>query len=338
MIQTLETPHPSSDGNNRSKARQPNSDEDEAIMICPLCGNHDLQRLFEAVDTLHGFPGTRGIVKCRGCGLMSTSPRPGPEKIIDFYPDDYQPFSAPHARPAASWKRAVKPVVGRLFDTKEHVLPRRVSGGTALEVGCGSGRFLMQLAEMGWKAQAIDPSAATITELRQRTDLPLEIGTIQSATFESESFDLIAALMVLEHLHDPVGDARKLCGWLRHGGWLTGSVLNCASWEFRFFGADWYALQVPTHLSHFTPTTLRILLEKAGFGNVKIFQQRNVSNLMVHLGRVLARHHLPFSSTLLDFPERGPRVLRYAVRPAASILAWLRQGGRISFLAQKVGP
>jgi hypothetical protein len=28
-------------------------------------------------------------------------------------------------------------------------------------------------------------------------------------------------------------------------------------------------------------------------------------------------------------------MLRYAVRPTASLLAWLRQAGRISFLARK---
>ncbi len=335
MSKITETPRHPTGTDSRSVAWRPDDGGCEVVCRCPLCGADNPRLLFEAVDTLHGFPGTWGIVKCSACGLMVTSPRPNREAIADYYPDDYQPFTAPHAPREAGWKRALKPFVVRLLDPKEHILPPRIPGGTALEVGCGSGRFLIQLAEMGWQVQGIDPSVNAIDALRRRTALPLQVGTIESTEFDSGSFDLIAALMVLEHLHDPLEDARKLHDWLRPGGHLMGSVPNCASWEFRSFGPDWYALQVPTHLFHFTPATLISVLTRAGFSNVRIFQQRNVNNLMIHAGRFFARYRLPFASAFLAFPERGPRVLRYAVRPAASLLAWLRQAGRISFLARK---
>lgn len=330
-----EPPHCFTGTNNRSPAWRSDEGGCEVVCRCPLCGTDNPRLLFEAVDTLHEFPGTWGIVKCSTCGLMITSPRPNREAIADFYPDDYQPFTAPHAPREASWKRVLKPLVARILDPKEHLLPPRIPGGTALEVGCGSGRFLIQLVEMGWHVKAIDPSVTAIDGLRKRTDLPLQVGTIESTRFDSGSFDLIATLMVLEHLHDPLEDARKLHDWLRPGGYLMGSVPNCASWEFRFFGPDWYALQVPTHLFHFTPAKLRHLLEEAGFSKVRICQQRNVNNLMVHLGRFLEERRLPGAKTCLEFPERGSTVLRYAVRPAASLLAWLRQAGRISFTAKK---
>lgn len=334
MTEFTEIPRQFTGLDRRSAAWQPDGGEYEVVCSCPLCGSDDLRLLFEASDTLHGFPGTWGIVKCRVCGLMVTSPRPNRAAIADYYPDDYQPFTAPHAPRKTGWKQALKPIVARLLDPKEHILPPHIPGGTALEVGCGSGRSLIQLAEMGWQVQAIDPSVNTIEALRKRTALPLQVGTIESTTFDSGSFDLIAALMVLEHLHDPLEDVRKLNDWLRPGGHLVGSVPNCASWEFRHFEADWYALQVPTHLFHFTPATLRHLLEDAGFSKVRIFQQRNVNNLMVHLGRYLEGRRLPGAKTCLEFPERGSTALRYAVRPVASMLAWLRQAGRISFLAR----
>ena len=335
MSKTTERPHQTAGTDSRSVAWRPNDGGCEVMCRCPLCGADNPRLLFEAVDTLHGFPGTWGIVKCSVCGLMVTSPRPNRETIADYYPDDYQPFTAPHAPRADGWKRVLKPLVARLLDSKEHILPPHIRGGAALEVGCGSGRFLIQLVEMGWQVQAIDPSVNTVDALRKCTGLPVSVGTIDSTRFDSGSFDLIAALMVLEHLHDPLEDARKLYDWLRPGGHIVGSVPNCASWEFRFFGPDWYALQVPTHLFHFTPARLRHLLEDAGFSKVRIFQQRNVNNLMVHLGRFLDGRRLPGAKTCLEFPERGSTVLRYAVRPAASLLAWLRQAGRISFLARK---
>jgi 2-polyprenyl-3-methyl-5-hydroxy-6-metoxy-1,4-benzoquinol methylase len=335
MSKIAEPPHCSTGTNNRSPAWQSDGGGCEVVCRCPLCGADKPRLLFEAVDTLHGFPGTWGIFKCGACGLMVTSPRPNREAIADYYPDDYQPFTAPHAPRTVGWTRALKPLVARLLDSKEHILPPHIRGGTALEVGCGSGRFLIQLAEMGWQVRAIDPSVRTIDALRKCTGLPIQVGTIESTRFDSSSFDLIAALMVLEHLHDPLEDACKLHDWLRPGGYLMGSVPNCASWEFRYFNAEWYALQAPTHLFHFTPVTLRRLLENAGFSKVQIFQQRNVNNLMVHLGRFLEGRRLPGAKTCLEYPERGSTALRYTVRPAASMLAWLHQAGRMSFLARK---
>ena len=42
-------------------------------------------------------------------------------------------------------------------------------------------------------------------------------------------------------------------------------VKNFAGWPRRWFGPDWYGLDLPRHLTHFTPSTLRQMLEKTGF-------------------------------------------------------------------------
>ncbi len=233
------------------------SDGVEEVTMCPLCQSHQLDLLLTAPDTLHSMPGEWGVHSCRDCGLMLTSPRPNPTAMQGYYPKDYQPFGAPHAptgdRPAMA---ALKRLARRLLDSKEHVLPRGLAPGRALEVGCGSGRYLAQLSASGWQAEGLEPSAETADRLRESTGLPVITGSISETSFDPESFDMVAAVMVLEHLHNPLEDLRRLQSWLRPGGFLTGSVPNCASWEFRFFGADWFALQVPTHLTHFTPTTL----------------------------------------------------------------------------------
>ncbi len=329
MIPTDHTDQRRAGGGSPRNVQEPDV---EVVTRCPLCGCAALNFLFAALDTLHGLPGEWGIRRCDDCGLMLTSPRPDRTAIAQFYPADYQPFSAPHAQADNPTRmNAFK----RLFDPKEHVLPQRIRPGRALEVGCGSGRYLARLAADGWDVQGLEPSGETVKNILSKIDVPISVGTIESATLEEASFDLIVAVMVLEHLHSPVEDVKKLFSWLRPGSYLTGSVPNCGSWEFKFFGSDWYALQVPTHLFHYTPATLTAVLKHSGFTRVKIVQQRNVNNLMVHLGRFLDRRQLPGASTCLRFPEQGSVALRSAVRPAASMLAWLGQAGRISFTAQK---
>jgi SAM-dependent methyltransferase len=76
----------------------------------------------------------------------------------------------------------------------------------------------------------------------------------------------------LEHAHDPLvvlTDARRLLG---PGGRLTVTVPNFDSMSFRWFGAGWVGLDLPRHLTHFTPATLRRMLEQAGFGVIGLRQ------------------------------------------------------------------
>src|SRR3546814_3023143 len=70
-------------------------------------------------------------------------------------------------------------------------------------------------------------------------------------------FDLIVGWMVLEHLHQPLDVLQKLRSWVRPDGWLVLSVPDAGGLEFRLFGDRWYALQLPTHLHHFSPETDR---------------------------------------------------------------------------------
>ena len=70
---------------------------------------------------------------------------------------------------------------------------------------------------------------------------------------------------VLEHLIDPgmaLAYAREL---LLPGGSLILQVPNAASYQARLFGARWYGLDVPRHLINFTPKSLALLLDRAGF-------------------------------------------------------------------------
>ena len=308
----------------------------EDVGECLVCSSTEHTEIFTARDTLHDLPGEWSVRRCARCGHGFTSPRPDRDSISLYYPSDYSPFSSPIADPRTPGRKSpVRDALRALVDPREVMLPAASSPGKALEVGCGSGRFLLELAELGWDVQGIEPSPAAVAEFRKNHDLPVTVGTIGEAEIPPASLDLVVALMVLEHLHDPLADARKMASWIRPGGSLMGSVPNCSSWEFRVFGPEWFALQVPTHLSHFSPRSLGRLLVEAGFDTPRIVGQRNVSNLMVHLGRALDRRGSGLAHVFLDYPVRGPRALRLATWPMATLLAVMGQAGRMSFLARK---
>jgi hypothetical protein len=118
-------------------------------------------------------------------------------------------------------------------------------------------------------------------------------------------------------------------------GWLVLSVPNAGSLGFRIFGDAWYALQLPTHLYHFTPKTSRLLLEKSGWRTVRVFQQRVVSNLLASVGYVLEdRGLLPrVAGALMRYPTAGGR-WPYRLFPLAYLLAALGQTGRMTIWPQ----
>jgi hypothetical protein len=59
---------------------------------------------------------------------------------------------------------------------------------------------------------------------------------------------------------------------LAAGGQVWISCPNNQSWLRRTFGRSWINWHVPFHISHFSPATLRRLLEETGYAKIEIRQ------------------------------------------------------------------
>jgi SAM-dependent methyltransferase len=156
--------------------------------------------------------------------------------------------------------------------------------------------------------------------------------------FPAGSFDACFAWMVVEHLHDPLATLREVRRLLRDDGWLVFSVPNYGCWEARVFGRYWHALDLPRHLQHFRPQTLRQMLAQTGFRVERVIHQRNVLNLLGSLALWL-RVHRPRSRlgpALIQYTNHPRMWPQIALAPLAKLLAWLRQGGRLTVIARPV--
>jgi hypothetical protein len=63
--------------------------------------------------------------------------------------------------------------------------------------------------------------------------------------------------------------------WLKPGGIFYVLVPNIDSAEARVFGSYWHGLELPRHLSHFSPASLRNLAKTAGLSEVSLVTRRN---------------------------------------------------------------
>jgi len=140
---------------------------------------------------------------------------------------------------------------------------------------------------------------------------------------------------VIEHVPDARETLGRLHSLLIPGGTLLFSIPNAGCWESWFFGKYWYVWELPRHLHHFTPSSIRKLLEECGFTNVRIIHQRNLSNVVGSLAlSILARWpECRFGRWLLRYPDRPTTATKLLLAPFAHGLAWIRQGGRLTISA-----
>ena len=175
---------------------------------CPLgCSKND-EVVLTGRDRLHDLPGEFTVVKCRACGLMRTTPRPTPETIGFYYPDDYGPYLGTRVQQvkpkrSSGIKRLLKALIKLVikFDFNTTPLPSLASG-RMLEIGCASGAFLHQMAGQGWEVEGIEFSEKAAQAAAQ-LGYCVHAGSLETAQQPGEPFDLIVGWMVLEHLHDP---------------------------------------------------------------------------------------------------------------------------------------
>jgi len=259
---------------------------------CLSCGNDDFETLIFASDPITGIGGRFRVVRCRQCQLAFTNPRPTQGSIGLFYPDSYAPYkrSDKSGRLRTRWKTSLTKSIlstqygyprqsGSRFTNCLSLLARACyrrrrqrqswipfrQPGRLLDFGCGAGGFLQEMRAYGWSVEGLDMSETVARQVHDQTGIPVHVGTLPHPSLTPESYDAVTMWNALEHVHWPSEVVRAAADALRPGGILVIGVPNFASWSFEKFQQNWYALELPRHLVHFTPATLTSLLSQAGF-------------------------------------------------------------------------
>lgn len=251
---------------------------------CPLGCTQGDRHVVDGHDRLHGIPGNFTIVACEQCGLMRTNPRPTASTIGAYYPADYGPYlstampvGVPSAK-AAGWRSALYGLLGLESRRIPSLRPGRI-----LELGCASGSFLVEMRSRGWAVQGIEFSESSAAKARA-LDLDVQTASVETARPPTEPVDVVAAWMVLEHLHQPIYALKQIRKWVRPDGWLVASVPDASALAHRVFGTRSYDLHLPNHLYHYTPRTIASVLNGSGWRLERIWWQRNPNTLLGSLG------------------------------------------------------
>ena len=101
----------------------------------------------------------------------------------------------------------------------ERIAARRI--GTALDVGCGEGRFCRMLRARGIKATGIDPTEALSARARGLDpEGDYRLGRAEALPFSDASFDLVVSYLTLIDIPDIDRAVAEMARVLRPGGAL----------------------------------------------------------------------------------------------------------------------
>lgn len=139
-----------------------------------------------------------------------------------------------------------------------------------LDVGCGTGANLVMLKEFG-EAHGIDVSHDALSFCRERGLENVRHGAAEELPYEDETFDLVTALDVVEHLDDDAAGLREFRRVLRPSGRI---LLFVPAFMFLWGVQD----DVSNHRRRYTlPQLLKVVreagfeIERATYANISFF-------------------------------------------------------------------
>ena len=200
------------------------------------------------------------LYECSKCKISMLHPFPSEEELTNLY-------SCGNYR-TNTGKRFGLTIefliyLGRL--RKRGRISKYVNTGTILDIGCGRGLFLDVMRRGGWQTLGTEFNEKTASYAIKTYGLKVLWGDIIQHKLPPESLDAININQVLEHLKNPDKVLEESHRLLRKGGILIISVPDLQSPQFAIGKENWFLLDLPFHLFHFTEEGLSELLRKNEF-------------------------------------------------------------------------
>jgi len=291
-----------------------------AVEICPVCGAENLKAIMLGKDA-DSLRLDYSILQCPQCRACITSPQPHPEDLWKLYDErnsaDFVPSSG---RISLLRQYFFKRYINRVL--------HNVSGNclNVLDYGCGDGLLSLLLSQ--------HPRCEHITASDFHSAAPHYIAQagenvcyIPHHDFvkSADRYDLILCRQVLEHVHDPVACLSLFRKRMNSNAWIIVEVPNFQTVWRSVFGPNWSMLYLPRHLLHYTPVSLRSVLERSGL-SVKKVKRGHFPGMQSSLYHSLGKHSpAPGPLAVLLFPLQV--LLDFICRRSSVIAAYAQASG-----------
>ncbi len=215
---------------------------------CPLCGS-------ASCTDFISFPEIP-VRLCARCGFMFSAKIMSSESLALYYSEHFG--SERHLQGQIAIAKVNARLFSRLVDVR--------STKTVLDVGTGYGLFLKELRDRySINGVGIELSKQEARYGIDQLRVDVRNSSLQTAGLARDSFDVVTALEVIEHISDPPGFVSELVQYVRPSGYLIIMTDNFESEVVHALGAGFPKWIPHQHVSHFGPKTLESLVVAAGF-------------------------------------------------------------------------
>lgn len=221
---------------------------------CPLC-HGDVEQVAKKRRRL--------IWHCKSCDHYAVLPPPTADELRSIYSSDAGYGIGRDGDLAATSNRGAVHLDG--------IARENGVKGRLLDVGCGDGRLIYHMRELGWGVAGNDFAEGYVASARNH-GLDVRLGTLQDASFDLNSFDLVNMGDVVEHLVDPSALLCEISKHLKPGGLLVVRTPDAGAgfsrltlWLSKLLRIQWVASEAPMHINDFTEMSLCETISKAGY-------------------------------------------------------------------------
>ncbi|SHI86608.1 class I SAM-dependent methyltransferase [Flavobacterium haoranii] len=196
--------------------------------------------------------------------ILKTTPTPSLEKLPSYYEsEDY----ISHTDGQRSLFEKIYQIVKRnAIQQKVKLIGKFSQKGQLLDIGAGTGDFLVAAKNDGWQTLGIEPNknAKTLAENKGVNFAD------QLEVISDDSFDVITMWHVLEHVPNLEYQLKQLKRICKPGGIVIIAVPNYKSFDAQYYKEFWAAYDVPRHLWHFSKNGIQKLFAQKNFQLVKM--------------------------------------------------------------------
>ncbi len=287
---------------------------DHERIACPACASHAIVHVRTSAD----------IVQCCDCEtvyLRTRLTRDAMRKLYQSYAEAGSQMELPKSLEAA----AASPMKRDYF--LDEILQFTAPAGNFMDVGCGWGAFLLNARSKGFSPRGIELTRKCVGYANEQLQIPVVDTQLDEIEIAPSSLQVVTMNHVFEHLPEPRAALKKIMAALSPGGLFCGIVPNFASVCSEALGEKWYWLDPNYHYQHFTPATLRHILEAAGFVVEKIYTATGdygvvaVQQACRQRDETFADDHY-FAAELKRYEAegRGEEIRFFARKPAAPLV------------------
>ncbi len=245
------------------------------ITFCPLCNSKDIHpRENIPNNVLYGNASKMGIkfmiMECESCNFYFLNIIPETkEELQSLYSSEYGAYNINFNLIERLFSKLTslfvyKSLYPTYFDIP--ILDYEDQNNRMLDIGSGSGMLSTLYSSRGWKVTSLDFNDKLKDLYRNNDKVTFVTGDAFHPDFPANTFDLIVASQILEHLSDPIGALRNWHSILKSGGKLIIAMPNFSAFNRLIFHGYWFGgISAPHHLSFFNIESFKKLISSLGF-------------------------------------------------------------------------